>query len=102
MNLPTREADATFADLVLADPQWLAEEFDALISASFREPPAEPPSAPPRVPPRPGTPRPPSWRPAHVPAASASPAAGPEHRRQRSPPPFRPVGLPRMNQEGEG
>lgn len=92
MNVPTRETDATFTDLICADPQWVREEFDALISASFDEPPASPPPEPPRVPPRPGHPGPPSWRPApgaaavKVPAAAAVPAAGHAHGRQRSPP----------------
>jgi hypothetical protein len=86
MDLSTREADAAFADLICADPQWLRDEFDALISASFGEPPAPPSAAPPRVPPRPGIPRPPSRHPAPGPAGIPSPAAGPEHGRQRSPP----------------
>ncbi len=64
MTLATREADAAFADLICADPQWLRAEFDALISASFGEPPAPPPPAPPRVPPRPRTPGPPTRPPA--------------------------------------
>jgi hypothetical protein len=87
MTLSTRETDATFADLICDDPQWLDAEFDALISASFSEPPVPPPPAPPRVPPRPGTPCPPSRRPAPGPRAAASPAAsGSRHGRQRSPP----------------
>ena len=86
MDLSTREADTAFAELICADPQWLNAEFDALISASFSEPPAPPP-APPRVPPRPGTPCPPSRRPAPGPAAAtAVPATRPGHGRQRSPP----------------
>ena len=44
MTLSTRETDATFADLICDDPQWLDAEFDALISASFSEPPAPPPA----------------------------------------------------------
>src|ERR1700722_2131240 len=75
MNVPTRETDATFADLICADQQWLREEFDALISASFGEPPAPPRSAPPPVPPRPARPCPPAWRPAAGPVAAAFPAA---------------------------
>ena len=59
MGLSTREADVAFADLICSDPQWLDAEFDALIAASFGEPPGAPPPAPPRVPPRPGTPLPP-------------------------------------------
>ncbi len=58
MILSTREADTAFADLICADPQWLDAEFDALIAASFSEPPASRPPAPPRFPPRPGTPPP--------------------------------------------
>jgi hypothetical protein len=84
MTLPAREAGAAFADVVYADQQWVDAEFDALISASFSEPPAPPPPAPPRVPPRPGIP--PSRLPAPGPAAATFPATGPEHGRQRSPP----------------
>jgi hypothetical protein len=95
MTLSTREAGAAFADVVYADQQWVDAEFDALISASFGEPPAPPP-APPRVPPHPGTPPPPSRRspPGPVPV-STSPVAQPGLRRQRSPPahpPGRPPG----------
>jgi len=86
MNVPTREADTTFTDLICADPQWVREEFDALISASFVEPPAPPPPAPPRVPQRPGHPGPPSWRPAPGPVTMTFPVAGTAHGRQRSPP----------------
>ena len=86
MTVSTREAGAAFADVVYADQQWVDAEFDALISASFSEPPAPPPPAPPRVPPRPGTPCPPSRRPAPGPAACTFPATGPGHGRQRSPP----------------
>ena len=81
MTPSTREAGAAFADLICADPQWLDAEFDALISASYGEPPA-----PPRVPPRPGSTPPPSRRPVPGPAVLAFPATGPEHGRQRSPP----------------
>src|SRR5512142_8108 len=94
MTLTTRAAGAAFADVVYADQQWVDAEFDALISASFSEPPAPPP-APPRVPPHPGTPYPPSRRPAPCPAARAFPVTGPGHGRQRSPPahlPGRPPG----------
>jgi hypothetical protein len=92
MVLSTREAGAAFVDLICADPQWLDAEFDALISASFSEPPAPPPPAPPRVPPRPGIPCPPSRRPSPGPAAVTSPAIRPAHGRQRSPPVHRPPG----------
>ena len=94
MTISTREASAAFADVVYADQHWVDAEFDALISASFSEPPAPPP-APPRVPPRPGNPFPPSRRPAPSPAATAFPVTGPDHGRQRSPParsPGRPPG----------
>jgi hypothetical protein len=86
MALSAREAGAAFADVVYADQQWVDAEFDALISASFSEPPAPPPPAPPRVPPRPGIPPPPSRRPAPGQAVTAFPATGPDHGRQRSPP----------------
>ncbi|HTX28087.1 MAG TPA: hypothetical protein VME19_13830 [Streptosporangiaceae bacterium] len=87
MDLSTHEADAAFADLVYADQQLVDAEFDALIAASYGEPPAPPPPAPPRVPPRPGIPGPPVPRPLPGPAAAIpSLATGPEHGRQRSPP----------------
>jgi hypothetical protein len=92
MDLPTREAHAAFAETICADPQWLAEEFGALIAASFGEPPAPPRPAPPRVPPRPGIPAPPSRRPAPGPAATTPPAARRGHGRQRSPPARFPAG----------
>jgi hypothetical protein len=86
MTVSTREAGAAFADVVYADQQWVDAEFDALISACFSEPPAPPPPAPPRVPPRPGAPPPPSRRSGPGPSAITSPATGPDHGRQRSPP----------------
>jgi hypothetical protein len=86
MNLATREADAAFADLICADPQWLDAEFAALIAASFSEPPTAPPPAPPRFPPCPGTSPPPSRRPAPGPAATGWVVIESEHGRQRSPP----------------
>jgi len=86
MTLPAREADTAFADIVYADQQWVDAEFDALISASFSEPPAPAPPAPPRVPPSPGIPPPPTRLPMPVPANAPSPATRPEHGRQRSPP----------------
>ena len=52
MDLAPCDADTAFAELIYADAQWLREEFDALIAASFGQPPAAPPPAPPRVPPR--------------------------------------------------
>jgi hypothetical protein len=45
MTVSTREADAAFADVICADQQWVDAESDALISASFSEPPAPPPPA---------------------------------------------------------
>ncbi len=97
MTLDTREVGAAFADLICDDLQWLDAEFDALVSASFGEPPAPPPpapppSAPPRAPPRPDIPCPPSRRPGPGPAVLTSPATGPDHGRQRSPPAHSPVG----------
>jgi len=86
MTLSTREADAAFADVVYADQNWVDAEFDALISASFSEPPAPPPPAPPRVPPQPGNSSPPSRQLPSRPAAVTYPATGPDHGRQRSPP----------------
>jgi hypothetical protein len=95
MTLGTREADAAFADVVYADQQWVDAEFDALISASFSEPPVPPPPAPPRVPPHPGTPPSPSRRPLPGQAAAMiSPVTGAEHGRQRSPPAHPLAGVP--------
>jgi len=47
MTLTIREADAAFADLICADPQWLDAESGALIAACFGGPPGPPPPAPP-------------------------------------------------------
>jgi hypothetical protein len=60
MDLATYEAETAFADLTCADPEWLRDEFDALVSASFGQPPAPPRPAPPQVPPDDGDQRPPS------------------------------------------
>ena len=60
MDLATYEADTVSSDLICADPEWLRDEFDALVSASFGQPPAPPPPAPPEVPPDDGDRRPPS------------------------------------------
>ena len=87
-ELTTREADATFAEMICADPQWLRAEFDALIMAGFGAPPAWPhPPAPPQVPGgrTPANPFPPPWRSTRP--APAARAARQRHRRQRSPPP---------------
>ena len=56
MDFATRDADTAFAELIYADAQWLREEFDALIAASFGQPPAAPPPA--RTSPRPARPAP--------------------------------------------
>ena len=87
-ELTTREADATFAELICADPQWLRAEFDALMPAGFGAPPAWPrPLAPPQVPPG-HTPANPSPPPRHdTRPAPAIRATRRGHRRQRSPPP---------------
>ncbi|HEY1702057.1 MAG TPA: hypothetical protein VGG75_20310 [Trebonia sp.] len=50
MDLLTRATVTEFADLACADPQWLREEFDALVAASFGLPPAAPPAVPPAAP----------------------------------------------------
>jgi hypothetical protein len=92
MTLATRPAHAAFADLICDDPQWLDAEFEALISASFSEPPAPPPPAPPRVPPRPGIPAPSPRRPPPGPAVLTFPVTGPHLGRQRSPPAHPPAG----------
>ena len=87
MDLATRDANAAFAELICADAQWLREEFDALIEASFGQPPAAPPPAPPRVPPSRGRTGPPlRHRPQPGPAAITSPLAAPTRRCQRAPP----------------
>ena len=39
MDLATCNTDTAFAELIYADAQWLREEFDALIAASFGQPP---------------------------------------------------------------
>jgi hypothetical protein len=51
MTLAKPGTGTEFADLICDDPEWLRAEFDALISASFSEPPGQPPAAPPRLPP---------------------------------------------------
>jgi len=87
MDLATRDADAAFAELICADAQWLREEFDALIAASFSQPPAAPPPAPPRAPPpRSRTGPPGRHRPRPGAPALTPPVTTPAQRRQRSPP----------------
>ena len=92
MDLATRDADTAFAELICADAQWLREEFDALIAASFSQPPAAPPPAPPRVPPARGRTGPPGrHRPRPSPPAITLPVPAPGQRRQRSPPAWLPA-----------
>ncbi|HEY1914438.1 MAG TPA: hypothetical protein VGH27_02580 [Streptosporangiaceae bacterium] len=84
----TRQAGATFAELICADDQWLHDEFDALIAANY-QPPGRPVPAPPRTPPLPP----------HRRGTAPLPAAGTwgrgtittrgSTRRQRAPPPTR-------------
>ena len=85
----TRQLAAQFAELICADDQWLHDEFNALIAASY-QPPSPPRPAPPRTPPLPpGQPR--KSRPLPVPRDRPTPGA-PAHKglhRQRSPPPPR-------------
>jgi hypothetical protein len=91
-RLTTHEAGEKFAELICADPQWLDEEFSALMAANFTAPPAWPrPPAPPTVPPAgrpPGTPPGQPARPGHTGLAPARvPPRRPGPGRQRSPPP---------------
>jgi hypothetical protein len=91
-RMTTHEAGDKFAELICADPQWLDEEFSALMAANFTAPPAWPrPPAPPTFPPagrpRPAPPGQPT-RPGCIGLALAG--AAPRRRgagRQRSPPP---------------
>jgi hypothetical protein len=87
-DLTTCELDAKFAELVYADPDWLRNEFDALISANFGVPPTwQRPPAPPCVPPQ-GSPAGPPTR-LGSDARTAAPCAFIAlrvRRRQRSPP----------------
>jgi hypothetical protein len=83
MDLATDEAETAFADLICVDPEWLRDEFDALVSASFGQPPAPPPPAPPEVPPDDG-----DWRPPPRPNPDLSwlsAYAAPGRRRERPP-----------------
>jgi hypothetical protein len=84
----TRRVDGEFAELICADDQWLREEFDALIAASYGRPPARPgPPAPPHNPPgwRPRRYSPAARRP-HTPTGTWTAASSGTIRRQRSPP----------------
>ena len=63
-----RGFDEAFTELICGDPDLLRAEFDALIGASFKEPPTPPaPPAPSAVQPAPSHPQP---------DASPTPAAG--------------------------
>ena len=88
MDLPVRETVTEFADLVSADPQWVREEFDALIAASFSHPPATPlPPAPPAAP-HGGRRQPPRGPDRYrLPACLTARFRRHGNRRQRSPPP---------------
>jgi hypothetical protein len=87
MDFATCDTDTAFAELIYADAQWLREEFDALIAASFGQPPAAPPPAPPRVPSHRRPPGTPGWRqPQPHPTATSGRVTAPGQRRQRSPP----------------
>jgi hypothetical protein len=79
-ELTTREADATFAELICADPQWLRAEFDALITAGFGAPPAWP--RPPTRSPRHGA----TSRPPRPPAPRGTRTAASAHPRPTQPP----------------
>lgn len=84
---PSR-VNSEFAELIYADDQWLHEEFDALIAASFGVPPGRSgPPAPPHTPPtrRPWRYSSVFWRP--TPDTDPGVGAGDLIRRQRSPPP---------------
>ncbi len=85
MGLATSATVAAFADLICADPQWVREEFDALVSASFSQPPSWPPAPPWAAPRRPWYPPSEPWLPP-VQAAPAFAGAAPGPCRQRSPP----------------
>jgi hypothetical protein len=84
----TRQASATFAELICADDQWLHDEFDALIAASY-QPPRRPVPAPPRTPPLPPRRRGPAPLPAARPRRWEVISARGSTRRQRAPPPAR-------------
>ncbi|WP_157441935.1 hypothetical protein [Actinoplanes awajinensis] len=76
--------DEAFTELVTSDPDLVRDEFDALIDASFNDPPGPPaPPAPPT-----GEPEPPSNPPCHRPAtpAGTDPAPADAAPDRRSPP----------------
>jgi hypothetical protein len=77
--------DEAFTDLISSDPDWVREEFDALIGANFTEPP-EPPAPP--APPA-GQPEPPpasSDNQQNTPTPATHQAAASPNAIQRSPP----------------
>jgi hypothetical protein len=69
-----RGFDEAFTDLVTADPDWVRDEFDALIGATFGESP-EPPEPPAPPAPPTGHPGPPHW-PADNGGTTPAPPAG--------------------------
>jgi hypothetical protein len=85
MGLLTSETATAFADIVCADSQWVRDEFDALIAASFGRPPMVPPPAPPAIPRRPRRYRPAGRGRHRIPALRARWFREHGHR-QRSPP----------------
>jgi hypothetical protein len=86
MDSATRAADTAFAELICADAQWLRKEFDALIAASFGQPPAAPPPAPPRVPPSRGSTGAPGQHRPRLRLPAVTLPVTMQGRRQRSPP----------------
>ncbi|MER6798957.1 hypothetical protein [Amycolatopsis mediterranei] len=89
----TRAGDG-FAELVLAEPEWVRAEFDAIVAANFGPPPPPVPAA--RR--RPGVPRPVAGRPRRRPGARL--LAGKCPRRERAPPRLRTRSEPR-SRKGE-
>ena len=90
--MTTHEASDTFAELICADPQWLDQEFSALMAATFGAPPAWPrPPAPPTFPPPGHSGGTPPGQPARPGYTGLAPARvrlrRPGPGRQRSPPP---------------
>jgi hypothetical protein len=93
-RMTTHEVGAKFAELICADPQWLDEEFSALMAANFSAPPAWPrPPAPPTFPPGGHSGGTPTGQPARSGRTGLAPVrvrVRPRQRgpgRQRSPPP---------------
>ncbi|MEU4245057.1 hypothetical protein [Actinoplanes sp. NPDC026619] len=73
--------DEAFTDLVTSDPDWVRDEFDALVGANFDEPP---PPAPPAG--RPETPQPPPADRQAAPKATPEQITAHPNAVQRSPP----------------